>query len=82
MHHQLHQFNFQVVVVVCDGASTNLTALKALCHRQGAYGSDPSQDDPHNVPVPFRNPYSGQDIFLLICPSRQVWRASLAQIDM
>ena len=70
---QLHQFNFKVVAVVCDGASANLASLKALCHRQGAYGSDPSQkDDPHKVPVSFRNPYSGQDVFILICPSHQV----------
>ena len=39
---QFHQFNFKVVAVVCDGASANLTAL---CHRQGAYSSDPSQVD-------------------------------------
>ena len=69
---QFHQFNFKVVAVVCDGASANLTSLKALCHRQGAYGSDPSQDDPHKVPVSFRNPYSGQDVFLIVCPSHQV----------
>ena len=70
---QLHQFNFKVIAIVCDGASSNLTSLKALCHRQGAYGRDLSQkDDPHKVPVSFRNPYSGQDVFLLICPSHQV----------
>ena len=70
---QFHQFNFKVVAVMCDGASANLTSLKTLCHQQGAYGSDPSQkDDPHKVPSSFCNPYSGQDIFLLICPSHQV----------
>ena len=79
---QFHQFNFMVVAVVCDGASANLTALKTLCHRDGAYGSDPSQDDPHRVPVSFQNPYSGQDVFLLICPSHQVgeyylWHVSI-----
>ena len=71
---QFHQFNFKVVAVVCDGASANLTSLKALCHRQGAYSSDPSQVDAHSVPVSFRNPYSGQEVYLLICPSHQVCR--------
>ena len=39
--------HFKVVAVVCDGASANLTSLKTLCHRQGVYGSDPSQKDIH-----------------------------------
>ena len=50
---QFHQFNFKIVAVVCDGASSNLATLKTLCHRSGAYGSDPLQPDPHKVPVTF-----------------------------
>ena len=69
---QFHQFNFTVTAVVCDGASANLTALKTLSHRQGAYGSDLSQLDPHKVPVSFHNPFCGEDVFLMICPSHQV----------
>ena len=69
---QFHQFNFKVVAVVCDGASANLSALKTLRHRSGAYGSDPTQQDPHKVPVSFRNPFSGQNVFMMICPSHQV----------
>ena len=33
---QFEQFNFSVVAVVCDSASSNLTALKALCHQKWA----------------------------------------------
>ena len=69
---QFEQFNFSVVAVVCDGASSNLTALKALCHRRGAYGHDPSLQDQHQVPVTFRNPYTGNDVFMIICPTHQV----------
>ena len=69
---QFEQFNFSVVAVVCDGASSNLTALKALCHQKGAYGHDPSLQDQHKVPVTFRNPYTGDDVFMIICPSHQV----------
>jgi len=69
---QFEQFNFSVVAVTCDGASANLTALKALCHRKGAYGHDPSLQDQHQVPVTFRNPYTGNDVFMIICPSHQV----------
>ena len=68
---QFQQFNFAVMAVVCDGASSNLTALKALCHRQGAYGHDSSLQDQHEVPVTFRNP-TGDDVFMIICPSHQV----------
>ena len=42
---QFHQFNFKVTAIVCDGASANLSALKTLCHRSGAYGSDPTLYD-------------------------------------
>ena len=69
---QFHQFNFSVVAIVCDGASSNLTALKQLCNREGAFGCAPSQPDRHEVPVSFPNPFSGDDVFLLICPSHQL----------
>ena len=70
---QFHQFNFNVAAVVCDGAGAYLTSLKTLCHKQGAFGSDPSKPyDPHKVLASFRNPYSGEEVFLLVCPSHQV----------
>ena len=53
---QFHQFSFTVTAVVCDGASSNLTALKALCHHQGAYGHDSSLQDQHKVPVYLSKP--------------------------
>ncbi len=81
---QFEQFNFTVTAVVCDGASSNLTALKPLCHRQGAYGHDSSLRDQHQVPVTFRNPYTGDDVFMIICPSHQVsiceWHAVMFDI--
>ena len=67
---QFHQFNFNVSAVVCDGASSNLTALKTLCHEQGAFGGDSTSS--HKVPASFRNPYNGEEVYLLVCPSHQV----------
>jgi len=69
---QFKKFNFKVAAIICDGARTNLSALKTLCRRSGAYGSDPTQQDPYKVSVSFHNPFSVQDSFMIICPSHQV----------
>ena len=69
---QFEWFNFSVVAITCDDASSNLTALKALCHRKGAYGHDLSLQDQCEVPVTFSNPYTGSNVFMIICPSHQM----------
>lgn len=70
--YQFHLFSFETSLIICDGASANLTMLKALCGREGAYIHDDTQSDKFQVPVSFANPYTGQKIFHLICPSHQV----------
>ena len=70
--YQFHLFGFETSLIICDGASANLSMLKALCGREGAYTPDDEQDDKHKVPVSFSNPFTGQKIFQIICPTHQV----------
>ena len=47
---------FLVVGLVCDGASTNLAAMKLMCQqRRGVFGCDETQEDKHKVKAWFTN---------------------------
>lgn len=70
--YQFHLFHFETSLIICDGASANLSLLEALCGREGAYLHDNSQTDKFAVPVSFTNPFTGSKIFQMICPSHQV----------
>ena len=61
--YQFHLFTFETSVIICNGASANLSLLKALCGREGAYVPDDDKEDRHKVPVSFSNPFTGQRIF-------------------
>ena len=72
-------YNFEVLALVCDGASYNLSLLKQLCGVTGQYGSKLTPENSTSyveslgdVPSWFINPYSGQKTYLIICPSHQV----------
>ena len=68
----LHLYEFKVSVVMCDAASSNLTALKTTTGVSGAYEAN---WDGHKIPsLSFKNPYDPPNpIFWIICPSHQVW---------
>ena len=57
----LAQFGFRTLVVVCDGASTNMSALKIICgYGNKAFSNDIMQDledDSYYVKSNFTNPY-------------------------
>ena len=55
------QFGFHVRVLLCDGASTNLSLLKLLCGQQ---------DD--SIQPWFTSPFDGKTVYAMICPSHQV----------
>ena len=67
----LHLYGFKVSVIMCDGASSNLTALKTTTGVSGAYEAN---QDGHKIPSPsFENPYDPLNrIYWMICPSHQV----------
>lgn len=71
-----HLYKFMVRAVLCDGASSNLSALKLLTgFGSGAFGScSPEKgENVHYVKTFFLNPYDNMKTFTLICPSHQVW---------
>ena len=64
-------YGFQVCGLVCDGASCNLSLFKHLCNTSGLYGTD-EDGGVIDVPSKFVNPYTGNTVHLIICPSHQV----------
>lgn len=76
-----HLYLFNTSVLVCDGASSNVSALKSTCGYSGAFGVQPSSvgdeslsvADRHSVKPWFTNPFNPEKtIFWIICPSHQV----------
>ena len=65
-------YNFKVIALVCDGASANLTALKASTGVSGAYSSSNSTEK-YSVQPWFPNPFEPtKKIYWIICPTHQV----------
>ena len=71
---KLHQYSFKTKVIMCDGASSNLTALKMLMGHRGTFGHSVKEDGivSHVVIPKFYNPYTLEDIYLMICPTHQL----------
>lgn len=67
-------YEFQTSVVVCVGASANLTALKATTGVTGAYGVSSLPNQRHKIPSPkFENPFNPpRMVYWIVCPSHQV----------
>ena len=66
-------YGFQTSVLVCDGASANLTALKTSTGVSGAYGVSSLPNQHHKIPSPrFENPFNPPRMVYWICPSHQV----------
>ncbi len=68
-----HNYGFKTSRVVCDGASSNLAAIKFITtQKRGAYGSN-DECDKHKVEPSFRNPFDATiEVYFIICPSHQV----------
>ena len=64
-------YGFETAGIVCDGASTNLTAIKCTTvGHTGAFGSDSSQSD-YPIPTPcFENPFNPPHlIYRIVAPA-------------
>lgn len=71
-----HLYGFETKVIVCDGASANLSSIKILTgFGSGAFGNKPigSCADIHEVQAWFTTPYTNEKVFNIICPSHQVY---------
>ena len=69
---QFEAFNFRVSLLIMDGTSTNLTMIKILLGIQGVFGHDSTQDDCHRILTHITNPFSGDKLFFMICPTHQI----------
>lgn len=69
-----NNYNFKTICVVCDGASSNMAAIKLLSmDKVGAYGTSGDDTNKHEVKPWFQNPFDPAiDVFFVICPSHQV----------
>ena len=70
---KFHFWGFKTSILIGDGASSNLTMFKTLTGYSGSYGFDKTLPDPHYVKPFFINPFSGEKLFILICPSHMVY---------
>lgn len=69
-----NNYNFRTICVVCDGASSNMAAIKLISmDKVGAYGTSDDGTNKHEVKPWFQNPCDPTiDFFFVICPSHQV----------
>ncbi len=67
-----HMFGFKITLLILDGASSNLSLVKLCFGVKGVFGLHGSGQDKHKVPMSFSNPFSGEQVFVIICPSHQV----------
>ena len=68
-----HLYQFYTCVIVCDGASSNVSTLKSFCGASGAYGVSSKEDDKHSIQPWSSNIFDPErKIFWVICPSHQV----------
>lgn len=56
------QFGFGVKALLSDGASSNLSLMKLLC----------GYKDDSKLTSSFISPFSGEKVFVIVCPSHQV----------
>ena len=69
---QFNGFGFKVSLVIIDGASSNLSCIKLLLGVKGIFGHNDKLTDKHTITVHIINPFTGDKLFFIICPSHQV----------
>jgi hypothetical protein len=70
---KLHKYGFKTKVIMCDGASTNLTALKGFLGLKGSFGyRNENGEISHSISPSFYSPYINENIYLMICPTHQL----------
>ena len=73
-----HLYGFNTSLLVCDGASTNLSAIKLTMGTSGVFSRDESLGDANFISPCFDNPFNpSRKIYWMICPSHQVWVATV-----
>ena len=66
-------YKFQTIAIIGDGASWNQALFKKLCGYSGKFGVDAVPDGNFfDVPASFTNPFSGNRVWCIVCPSHEV----------
>lgn len=74
-----HLYGFNTSLLVCDGASPNLSAIKLTMGVSGVFSRDESLGDKNYISPCFENPFNpSRKIHWMICPSHQVCSIPLA----
>ena len=69
---QFHAFGFKVSLVIIDGAASNLSCIKLFLGVKGVFGHNDKASDRHRIAATTTNPFTGDKLFFMICPSHQV----------
>ena len=68
-----YMYSFNTSLLVCDGASPNLSTIKLTMGVTGVFSRDKSQPDADFISPTFVNPFNpSRNIHWIICPSHQV----------
>ena len=70
--HLFSLYQFDVTLLICDGASANLKLLKLLCGAEPKVYPVTDGTDRYRVKTCFQNIYSKNNIHVIICPSHQL----------
>ena len=70
---KLHSYGFKTKVIICDGASSNLTSIKYFMGHQGTFGHHVDNGViSHQISPRVYNPLTGENVFFMICPTHQM----------
>lgn len=70
---KLHTYGFKTKVVICDGASTNLTAIKYFCGHRGTFSHNLTGGViSHKIQPKVFNPLTEEFMYFIICPTHQM----------
>ena len=70
--HLFSLYQFDVALLICDGASANLKLLKLLCGAEPKVYPVADGMDRYRVKTRFQNIYFKNNIHVIICPSHQL----------
>ena len=74
--HHFHASRFKIsslVIVIVDGASSNLSCIKLLLEVKEVFEHEDELTDQHSITISTTNPLTGYKLFFMMCPSPQVW---------
>ena len=70
---EMHNHGFQTKLIICDGASSNLTTIKQFMDFKGIFGHTATNGRiSHEVSPKVFNPWTNDYMHFLICPTHQM----------